>query len=88
MPRKKKPPKPKEGRKAKETRNTYSMQLKTKVRFWYLEEGMSLKEIKKRLLEQDKIKIADSTLSTWWSPRNLVKVKKIPVDRINATDVK
>ena len=34
------------------------------------------------------MKIADSTLSTWWSPRNLEKVKKIPVDRINATDVK
>ena len=64
------------------------MQLKAKVRYWKLNEGMSLKDIKKRLVEEDKLKIADSTLSTWWSPSTMEKVKNIAPERINANDVR
>ena len=64
------------------------MQLKAKVRYWKLNEGMSLKDIKKRLWEEDKIKIADSTLSTWWSDKTMEKIRNIAPERLNENDVR
>ena len=88
MPKKKSKPKPKPGRKPKQTRQTYSMQLKAKVRYWRLHEGMRQKDIKKKLLEEEKLDIALSTLSTWWCPSTMENVENIAPDRINVNDVR
>ena len=49
---------------------------------------MSLREIRKRLLEQDKVTIADSTLSTWWSDKTMEKIRNIAPERLNENDVR
>ena len=49
---------------------------------------MRLKDIKKKLLEEDRLDIAMSTLSTWWSPSTMEKVENIAPDRINVNDVR
>ena len=55
------------GRKVKATRQIYTLELKSKAKAWKQHDGMSLKEIKKKLKNDYGIDIAMSTLSTWWA---------------------
>ena len=64
------------------------MHLKAKVRAWKQHDGMRTKDIKEKLLEEDKLDIAMSTLSTWQCPSTMEKVVNIAPDRIYVNDVR
>ena len=78
--------KAKPGRKVKVKRQSYSIKLKTTAIAWKKQDKLKNSEIKKKLKLLYDLDVADSTLSTWWSPTNLEKVGNMASDRINVKD--
>ena len=81
-----KQPKAKPGRKVKLKRKSYPLDLKTTVIAWKKVDKMKTSEIQKRLKDLYNLDVADSTLSTWWNPKNLAKVGNMSSDRRNVKD--
>ena len=76
----------KTGRKVKAIQKGYSMKMKTLARAWKFVDKLTNSQIKKKFKELYNIDIPDSTLSTWWCPKNMEIVANMAEDRLNVDD--
>ena len=76
----------KDGRRVRLKRNSYAMELKNTVIAWKTIDKMKTADIQKKLKELYGLEVSSSTLSTWWNPANLAKVRNMSKDRINVKD--
>ena len=73
-------------KKVRANRNSYSIRIKTLARAWRRDDKLTNAQIKKKLKQLYNIDIPDSTLSTWWCPKNLEIVTNLAEDRLNVDD--
>ena len=73
-------------RKVRASWNSYSIKIKTLARAWRRDDKLTNAQIKKKLKQLYNIDIPDSTLSTWWCPKNLEIVANLAEDRLNVDD--
>ena len=73
-------------RKVRAKQKSYSIKIKTLARAWRRDDKLTNAQIKKKLKELYNIDIPDSTLSTWWCPKNLEIVANLAEDRLNVDD--
>ena len=85
MPPKKKPTS-KNDRKVPAKLQSYSIRLKTLAIAWKREDKMTTSQIKKKTKELYQRDVPDSTLATWWCPKNLLVVDSLPPDRLDVDD--
>ena len=81
-------PKPKQGRKVKLTRQSFSLDIKSKARAWKVEDGMKPGAIRKKLKDEYNLDVPRSTLSTWWNAETMARVGNIASDRFNVQDTR
>ena len=73
-------------KKVRAKRKSYSIKIKTLARAWRRDDKLTNAQIKKKLKQLHNIDIPDSTLSTWWCPKNLEIVANLAEDRLNVDD--
>ena len=89
MGKKKAQLKAKPGRKETQRRKKYSVAYKKKVVAWKIHDKLTVAEIMKRVKRDHGCDIAGSTLSTWWSAKNIAKLELAPPETdINIYDTR